>query len=333
MRIAVDAMGSDAYPAPDIEGAIQAAREYPDTHIIWVGVESVIRQELTKHDTTGVAYEIVHTDQFVTMTDKPSRVIREKPQSSMAVGMQLVKDGQADAFVTAGNTGAVLSNAILHVLKRIRNVMRPTLPGVIPVKGGQFFILDSGANADCRPEWLVQFGIIGSIYVQRVHEVESPRVALLSNGEEEGKGNDFVHKTAELLAAGGHGLNYIGSIEPKEAVRGVADIILTDGFTGNVMLKSMEAAGMVVFDLIRENIALDMRSKVGAALARPAFRRVYHRIDPFEVGGIPLLGVNGVVVTAHGRTNAKGIKNAIRQARVMVSRGIVAAITERMAQL
>jgi glycerol-3-phosphate acyltransferase PlsX len=322
-------MGSDHCPGPDVEGAILAAREYPDVDIVLVGIESAIQGELAKYDTAGLKLEIVHADEVVAMEDKPSKVVRSKPQSSMAVGMRLVKDGKADAFVTAGNTGAVLAYATLHVLKRIQKVMRPTFPGIIPVPGHQFILSDSGANADCRPEWLVQFGIMCSAYAELVLGRNNPLVALLSNGEEEGKGNELVHRAGELLAASD--LNFIGNIEPKDALNGKADVVLADGFTGNVVLKTMEAVSSVMFDFLRAELTSDLRSKLGAALAKPAFRRIYYQIDPFEIGGAPLLGVNGVVIVGHGRTNAKGMKNAINQARKAVAQDVVRVIRERMA--
>lgn len=328
MRIVVDAMGSDSNPLPDVEGAVLAAREYTGTDIILTGVEDAIRKELAKYDTSGLNIQVVHTDQTVTMEDKPSRVGRAKPDSSMAVGMRLVKEGKADAFVTAGNTGAALAYATLHELKRMENVMRPAFPGIIPIKGRRVILADSGANADCRPEWLVQFAVMCSAYAENVLKITNPSVAMLSNGEEEGKGNDLVRATVPLMAESG--LNFIGNVEPKDAIQIAADVIITDGFTGNVFLKTLEAMGSLMLDLLRQELTADIRSKLGAALAYPAFRRVYHQVDPFEIGGAPLLGVNGIVIVGHGRTNAKGIKNAINQARQAVSANVLEIIRERM---
>jgi phosphate acyltransferase len=328
MRIALDAMGSDAHPAPDVEGAVLAAHEYTDVQIILVGDEAAINAELAKHDAASLPITIKSAPEVVTMDDKPSKVGRAKPNSSMAVGMRLIKNGEADAFVTAGNTGAALAYAILHELKRMDNVLRPAFPVIIPFKDKRVILADSGANADCKPEWLLQFAIMCSAYAEHVLKIKTPRVALLSNGEEEGKGNDLVRATAPLLEASG--LKFIGNVEPKEAIEFKADVIITDGFTGNVFIKTLEAMGSLMFDLLREELTADVRSKIGAGLARPAFRRVYRRVDPFEIGGAPLLGVNGIVIVGHGRTNAKGVKNAINQARQAVLNNVMDIIRQEM---
>ena len=329
MRIIVDAMGSDACPAPDVEGAVLAAREYGDIEITLVGEQAALETELRKHNTLGLKIDIVHSDSAVTMEDKPSEVLRTKPDSSMATGLNLVKEGQGDAFVTAGNTGAVLAFATLQTLKRMEGVLRPTFPAVIPIPGGNFILADGGGNADCRPEWLVQFGVMCTAYARRVLKKPNPTVALLSNGEEEGKGNELIRKTAVLMEASS--LNYIGNIEPKDALRGGADIVIADGLLGNVFLKTLESMATMMFDLLREQLKADTRSKIGGALARPAFRRVYKQVDPFEYGGAPLLGVNGVVIVGHGRSNAKAIKNAINQGRLAAENDILGAIREGMA--
>lgn len=325
MKIVLDAMGSDANPLPDVAGAVLAAREYGDT-IILVGDQAQIEAELRKHSTAGLALDIVHAGEAVTMEDKPGVVGRSKPDSSMHVGMRLVKDGQADAFVTVGNTGAALAIAILHTLKRIPGVHRPALSAILYIKGHAVILLDIGANADCKPEWLAQFALMGSIYAEQALQRGAPRVGLLSNGEEAGKGTVLVQETAELLSAGG--VNFIGNVEPKEVLGGGVDVAVMDGFSGNVLLKTMEAFGSTMFDLIRQELMADWRSKVAGLLAKPAFRRVYRQVDPFEVGGAPLLGVDGVVIIGHGRSNALAVKNAIRQARSAVSGQIVQAIRD-----
>lgn len=324
MRIVVDAMGSDNFPAPDVEGGVLAAREYGET-VILVGDQKRVEAELAKHDIKGLAIEVVHADQRITMTDKPSVVGRGKPGSSMHVGMQIVKDKHADAFVSAGNTGVVLAVATLHVLKRIRGIHRPALTTILSVQDRRSVILlDIGANADCRPEWLAQFGVMGGIYAERALGITHPRVGLLSNGEEEGKGNSLVRETAELLKTSG--VNFIGSAEPKEVLGGAVDVAVMDGFSGNILIKSMEAMASMMFTLIRQELTRDLRSKMGGLLSKPAFRRAYQQMDPFEIGGAPLLGVEGVVIVGHGRSNAHAVKNAIRQAILAVQGGIVDAI-------
>lgn len=323
MKIVLDAMGSDQNPAPDVEGAVLAAREFGET-IILVGNQPQIERELKRHDTSGLSLEVVHAEQAVTMEDKPGTVGRAKPRSSMHVGMQLVKDGQGDAFVTAGNTGAALAIATLHTLRRIKGLDRPALSAILRISGQSVILLDVGANADCKPEWLAQFGVMGSIYAARALAAEHPRVGLLSIGEEAGKGSALVQEAAELLGQGG--VNFIGNVEPKEILSGGVDVAVMDGFTGNVLIKTMEAFGSTLFRLIREELMADTRSKVGGLLAKPAFQRVYRQVDPFEIGGVPLLGVNGVVIIGHGRSNAQAVKNAIRQARTAVEGDIVTAI-------
>jgi phosphate acyltransferase len=323
MRIVLDAMGSDAHPGPDVEGAVSAAREFGDT-IVLVGDQPRLEAELARHDTSGLTLEVVHAEQTITMDDKPGVVGRAKPQSSMHVGMRLVKEGQGDAFVTVGNTGAALAIAVLHTLKRIPGVHRPALSAILRTHGQPVILLDLGANADCKPEWLVQFGIMGGIYAERALKAARPRIGLLSNGEEAGKGTALVQEAAELLAQ--TGVNFIGNVEPKEILSGGVDVAVMDGFSGNVLLKSMEAFGSLLFDLIRQEMMVDLRSKIAGLLGKPAFRRVYQQVDPFEVGGAPLLGVNGVVIIGHGRSNGLAVKNAIRQARNAVTGGIVDAI-------
>lgn len=328
MRIVVDAMGSDECPAPDVAGAVAAAREFGDT-ILLVGNKTKIEQALDQHDTIGLKIEVVPADEQILMTDKPSVVARSKPGSSMHVGMRLVKDGEAEAFVTCGNTGAALGIATLKTLRRIPGVMRPALTTLLEMGGHRFILADIGANADCKPEWLQQFALMGNTYAERVLGHTSPRVALLSNGEEEGKGNQLIKEVGGLLSQGN--LNYIGNVEPKDLLSGQADVIVMDGFVGNITIKSLEAMGEMLFGLIKNELMSDTRSKLGGALVRPAFKRVYGQIDPFEIGGAPLLGVNGVVIIGHGRTNALGVKNAIRQAREAVTGQIIDAIREGIA--
>jgi len=325
MRIVVDAMGSDNHPGPDVEGAVLAAREFGDT-IVLVGDWERVQAELARHETTGLSIEVIHASQQITMEDRPGLVGRAKPDSSMHVGLRLVATGDADAFVTAGNTGAVLAIATLHTLKRIRGVHRPALSVIITLEGQSLILLDAGANTDSRPEWLAQYGVMGSLYAERALNRPDPRVGLVSNGEEAGKGTTLVQEAAELLR--NNGVNFIGNAEPKEVLGGAVDVAVTDGFTGNVMIKTMEAIGQTIFQLVRRELLADTRSKIGGLLAKPAFRRVYRQIDPFEVGGAPLLGVNGVVIIGHGRSNAWAIRNAIRQARAAVQGQIVEAIRD-----
>jgi glycerol-3-phosphate acyltransferase PlsX len=331
MRIVIDAMGSDNYPTPDVAGAVLAAREWPDDIII-VGREEVIRQEMAHHDTAGLKLEVVHAPEVIEMDDEPAWAAREKKNSSMHVGMTLVREGEADAYVTAGNTGGVLAVATLHTLRRIRGVKRPALAAILPMPAGHFVTLDIGANADCRPEYLVQFALMGHTYARAVLGCPEPRVALLSNGEEPGKGNTLVKDTYKLMSSSDLNFNFIGNFEPKEALTCEADVVVADGFTGNVFIKTLEATAKMLTNLIRDEIKASPATAVGGLLAKPAFGRVARRVDPFEVGGGPLLGVNGVVIVGHGRSNARAIKNAIGQARKAVQGGVVEAIRAGLAE-
>ncbi|MCB8926717.1 MAG: phosphate acyltransferase PlsX [Ardenticatenaceae bacterium] len=325
MRIVVDAMGSDDHPKPDVAGAVEAAREFGDT-IILVGDEAQIKAELATQNSSGLSLEIVHASEAISMEDKPSKIVKSKPNSSMHVGMSLVKNGQADAFVSAGNTGAILAVAMLRQvgLGRIPGIKRPALGVIFPTKHRPMLI-DNGANADCRPEYLLQFGIMGSLYVERVLKIKNPRVALISNGEEEGKGNTLIKETIPMLTASG--LNYVGNIEPKEFMQGVAEVGVVDGFTGNLIMKTAESIASYMTGIIREELTANPISMLGGLLTRSAFKRVRGHLNPDEVGGAPLLGVNGVVIIAHGRSNAYAIKQAIGQARRVAQNEVVEAIT------
>lgn len=330
MRIVVDAMGSDNHPGPDVAGAVLAAREFGDT-IILVGDQGRIEAELAGQQTAGLSLEVRHASQAVSMSDKPSDIVKGKPDSSLHVGLSLVREGEADAFVSAGNTGAVLGVAMLRPvgLGRIPGVKRPALGVVFPMRERPFLI-DNGANADCRPDYLLQFALMGSLYVQHVMGIARPRVALISNGEEEGKGSSLVKEAIPLLAASG--LNYIGNIEPKEFLRGAAEVGVTDGFTGNIMMKTAEAIASSMSDLIRSELKSNLITAVGGLLAKSAFGRVRQQLNPDEVGGAPLLGVNGPVIVGHGRSNAYAIKQAVGQARRMVANNVVAAIAAGLAK-
>jgi glycerol-3-phosphate acyltransferase PlsX len=329
MRIAVDVMGSDNYPEPDITGAVMAAREFGDT-IVLVGDRACIEAELAKQNTADLSLEILHATEVVEMTDKPADVIKGKPNSSIHVGMSLVRDGQADAFVTAGNTGAVLGIAMLRQvgLGRIPGVKRPALGVVFPTKERPFLI-DNGANTDCKPEYLLQFGLMGSLYVERLLEIERPRVGLISTGEEEGKGSTLIKEASPLLA--NSGLNYVGNIEPKEFMQGAVEVGVADGFTGNVLMKTAEATAKYMSDAIRTGAKKNPLFMLGGLLMRPVFKDIRAQLDPNEVGGALLLGVNGVVVIGHGRSNAYAIKQAIGQARRIVQKDVVGAIREGVA--
>lgn len=315
-RIAVDAMGSDNYPGPDVEGAVMAAREY-GVEIVLTGDASKIQPLLDSHQAASLPIRVVHAPEILTMHDKGEDLVmkarHKEAQNSMAMGLDLVKNGEADAFVTAGNTGAAMVTSLFR-LGRIRGVDRPALAPPFPTKEGHVIILDIGANPDCKPENLAQFGIMGSVYAERVRGVKNPRVGLISNGEEAGKGSELVRGAYPLLAASK--LNFIGNVEGKEVFGGHADVAVTDGFTGNVLLKSTEAVAKLIIEKIRESIkGGGPLAMLGGILVRPALGKIRKLLDPSEEGAAPLLGVNGLVFIGHGRSDALAVKNAIRVAK------------------
>jgi len=315
-------MGGDHAPAVTIEGAVHAARAY-DVTVVLVGREDVVQRELAKHDTEGLDLPIVHASQVIEMDEHPAAAVRAKKDSSMVVGMQLVHRGEADAFVSMGNTGGVLAAALFH-LGRIRGVDRPALSTVFPTREGHCFILDIGANADVKPHYLLQFAQMGAAYAKLVLGFENPRIGLVSNGEEPGKGSMLVQEAYALLA--NSGLNFIGNVEGKDIPRGLADVVVTDGFTGNVIIKLSEGVAGMLMEVIEEEVRRRPLAMAGALLAKSAFRAVKGRLDYRQYGGGALLGVNGVVIVGHGRSDALAVQNAIGVARRAVEQNIVEAI-------
>lgn len=313
MAIVLDAMGSDRFPDPEVEAAFLAADQL-QTEIILVGQQQRL-QPLIDQNPGNDRVQLVHAPEVLEMTDKPARNARRKADNSMAVGMDLVKSGQADAFVTAGNTGGAMANGLFR-LGRIRGVKRPALTTVLPTQTGSAVAVDIGANADCKPLFLLQFGIMGSIYAEKVLGVKHPRVGLLSNGEEEGKGNSLVKETFPLFKSST--LNFAGNVEPKEFFGGEVDVVVFDGFTGNILIKTSEAISKLLLDILKQELTSSLRTKLGAGLAMPAFREVRNRLDPRNVGAAPLLGINGLVFVGHGRSDATALVNALKLAKQSV---------------
>ena len=328
MTIILDAMGSDNYPDPEIQGALQAA-EMLGIEVILVGKEDLLAPKLAQLNTKDLPVRIHHAPEVLEMEDKVVESTRKKPLNSMAVGMELVKSGEGEAFVTAGNTGGAMFNA-LRVLGRIRGVHRPALTTLFPVKDGRCVVLDIGANADCRPEFLQQFAILGSVYAETILKIQNPRVGLISNGEEEGKGNQLVKEAFPLLKAAQ--INFIGNLEGKELFGGMADVAVTDGFTGNVMLKTSEAVAKLLIDTIRTELLATTRTKIGALLAKPAFGKIKQMLDPAEVGAAVLLGIDGLVFVGHGRSDARAIFSGLRAAQRAVDDGLLTALRQAVQQ-
>jgi phosphate acyltransferase len=316
VRIALDAMGGDNAPGAIVLGAVQAARKQ-GLGVLLVGPEQTVRAELAKHDTAGLDLEVVNADEVIGMDEHPAEAVRTKRRNSMTVALEQVRDGRAVAAVSAGNSGAMLA-ASLFTLRRIPGVDRPALAGVFPAAGGRrTLVLDIGANTDSKPAYLVQFAVMGSLYMERVFGVPRPRVALLANGEEATKGDQVVQDAHALLqtAAGPAGVNFVGNVEGRDINAGTVDVVVCDGFVGNVVLKLSEGLSRMLLDTIRAAITAHPITAVGGLLARPAFDRVRRELDPDEYGGVPLLGVNGVSIVSHGRSGAKAIESALRVAR------------------
>lgn len=334
MNIVLDAMGGDYAPEVTVAGAVAAARELK-VAVTLAGRETVIRKELAKHDTTGLDLPVLPAEEIIAMDDKPSKVVRGKPQSSMHVGMALVKAGKADAFVTCGNTGGALAIALVQ-LGRIkvdgqRRIHRPTLATVFPTRSGICFFMDTGANTDWKPVYLQQFAVMGSIYAEHVLGMPNPRVGIVSIGEEEGKGNIAVREAYDLIQDTPD-INFIGNVEGKDIPAGLADVVVTDGFTGNVIIKLAEGVAKLIVDTLREEITSRTLAKVGALLAKDALRAVGQKLDYAEYGGAVLLGLNHICIIGHGRSNARAVRSAIKVAYDAVTADVVNQIRTGLAE-
>ncbi len=324
MKIVLDAMGGDYAPPVAVEGGVWAAREY-GIEVILVGREEDVRRELAKYDTSGLSLPIVHAGQVIEMEEHPAAAVKAKKDSSMVVGMDMVKRGEAEAFVTMGNSGGALAAALFR-LGRIRGIRRPALSTIYPTESGFCVLLDVGANTDCKPQYLLQFAHMGAAYAERVLGIADPRVGIVSNGEEETKGSILVQEAHLMIKQSN--LNFVGNVEGKDIPAGMADVVVTDGFTGNVIAKLSEGLATSLLGIIKEEVKKRPLATVGALLSKPAFEQVRKRLDYAEFGGAPLLGVGGVVIVGHGRSNAKAVKNAVRVAKQAVAGGMLAAIKE-----
>jgi glycerol-3-phosphate acyltransferase PlsX len=332
--IALDAMGSERAPKPEIEGAIQAARQY-GVRVLLIGPEATVKAELDRHPAAlRLPIEIVHASEYITMDDKVEAV-RAKRDSSMRVGLRMVREGQAAGFVTAGNTGAAMATAKV-VLGAVAGVDRPALAAVFPTAPGPpAMLLDVGANVDCEPHNLEQFAVMGDIYFRAMFGKRSgtpgPRVGLLSIGEEEAKGNQLTREAFQLLKQ--LPLNFIGNVEGRDLYNGKVDVIVADGFVGNVALKISEGVANLVRTALKESLKATITSQVGALLSRSAFIDFKKRLDHTEYGGAPLLGLKGVCIITHGSSNANAMKNAVRVAAEFAERGINDSIERGLAAL
>lgn len=328
-RIALDAMGGDNAPAEIVKGAVDAAASREDIRILLVGQEEAVQEELQRYAYPKERITVVDAPEIIGMAEPPVQAIRKKKQSSLVVGMNLVRQREADAFVSAGSSGAVLVGG-QTIVGRIRGIRRPPLAPLIPTERGVSLLIDCGANVDARPEHLVQFAQMGSIYMENVVGVKNPRVAIVNIGAEEEKGNALVKETFPLLRDL-DGINFVGSIEARDIPRGDADVIVCEAFVGNVILKLYEGLSATLIGVIKTGLMSSPKSKLGAALALPALKKTLKTFDASEYGGAPLLGLNGLVVKTHGSSKAKEITNSIYQCVAFQEERINEIIRERIA--
>jgi len=316
MKLAIDAMGGDNAPKEIVLGAMKAIQAFPDLHIILVGNETAIKAHLSNEE----RITIVHTDEVILATDEPVRAVRRKKDSSMVLAAKLVADGEADGCISAGNTGALMA-AGLFVVGRIEGIERPALSPTLPTIGGEgFLLLDVGANVDAKAEHLLQNAIMGSIYCEKVRGISNPRVGLLNIGTEEKKGNELAKQAFELIKEAN--LNFVGNVEARDLLDGVADVVVTDGFTGNMVLKTIEGTALSVFKMLKSTLYSSLKTKIAAAVLKPDLMELKTKMDYSEYGGAGLFGLKAPVIKAHGSSDANALYNAVRQAREMVEKEV-----------
>ena len=322
MKIAIDAMGGDHAPKEIVLGALKAIDTYSDVEITLVGDENKINQYVKDRNRIS----IIHTDEVITGTDEPVRAVRRKKNASMVLAAKEVAEGRADACISAGNTGALMA-AGLFIVGRIEGIERPALSPTLPTIGGEgFVLLDVGANVDAKPEHLVQYALMGSIYSQKVRGIDYPRVGLLNIGTEEKKGNELTKHTYEMLKKAD--VNFIGNIEARDLLDGVADVVVTDGFTGNMVLKTIEGTALSIFKMLKSALMSNLKSKLAAAVLKPNLLELKSQMDYSEYGGAGLFGLKAPVIKAHGSSDAKAIFSAIRQTREMIEHQVIGTIQE-----
>ncbi|MGE7601836.1 phosphate acyltransferase PlsX [Peribacillus sp. NPDC097675] len=323
MKITLDAMGGDNAPKAQVLGAMKAVEAFSDVEITLIGNETEISSYLTKNE----RIKVIHTEEKILSTDEPVRAVRRKKNASMVLAARQVADGEADACISSGNTGALMA-AGLFVVGRIEGIERPALSPTLPTIDGKGFVfLDVGANAEAKPEHLLQFAIMGSVYAQKVRGIEKPRVGLLNIGTEEKKGNELTKQAFTLLQESTD-INFIGNVEARDLLNGPADVVVTDGFTGNMVLKTLEGTALSVFSMLKTALMSNMKSKIAAALVKPELKTIKNQMDYSEYGGAGLFGLKAPVIKAHGSSDANAIYNAIRQTRDMVSHDVIPTIAK-----
>lgn len=329
MKVALDAMGGDFAPLETVKGAVEAIKEVDSLTVVLVGNETEINEELRKYSYDKSRIEILHTDEKILMKEDmaPAMAVRKKKNSSMNLALKLVKEGEAAASVSAGNTGALMTASQL-TLKRIKGVLRPAITTAFPKKKGQMVLLDVGANADCKAEYLDQFGTMGAEYAKILLNNDNPRVGLLNIGEEPGKGNELYKETYGIMKENKK-INFIGNIESREMMtEGHADVVVADGFTGNIVLKTAEGVAKTILDILKEGILSNFIYKLGALILKPIFKDLKNNLDSSEYGGAIFLGLNGISMKAHGNSDAKAIKNAIKAAHKFAEKNFISKLTE-----
>ncbi len=330
MKIALDAMGGDFAPLETVKGAVQALDELQNLTVILVGKKEKIEEELKKYTYDKNRIEIVDAREVIEMTDDPMTAVRTKKDASMNRMLELVKSGDAQASVSAGNTGALISASQLK-LRRIKGVLRPAITTIFPSKKRDIVLMDVGANADCRPEFINQFATMGSLYYEEMFGIKNPKVGLLNIGTEEGKGNEITREAFNLLKSN-TAVNFAGNIESREMMDGEVDVVVADGFTGNMVLKTAEGTAKFIFSILKEEIGKSILGKIGALLLMPILKKLKSKLDSSEYGGALFLGINGISIKAHGNSSAKGIKNALKVANKFAEDKFIDRLTEVMKQ-
>lgn len=326
MRIVIDAMGGDNAPVAIVKGSMASIKAYQDIEIILVGNELEIKRTLS--DDTRIS--IIHTEEKIEATDSPVAAIRTKKNSSMVLAIKEVKEGRADACISAGNTGALMTGGVL-IIGRIQGIERPALAPMLPTFNGDgFLLIDAGANMDAKPEHLLQYGVMGSVYMQKVRHIENPRVGLLNVGTEADKGTDLTKQSFALLKEAP--INFIGNIEARDLLEGVCDVVVCDGFSGNIVLKTIEGTALSLFSLIKKELTSTFFNKLAAGALKPSFIKIKEKMDYTEYGGASLFGLQAPVIKAHGSSNEKAFLNSVRQTRLMLEQQVVETIKKEIVQ-
>ena len=337
MKIVLDAMGGDNAPKVNVDGAIDALREFDDIEIVLVGPQALMEKTIGEYaDQAAYAavkerLHIANATEVISTEEHPVMALRRKKDSTFNVGMDIVRRKEAQAFVSAGSTGAVMAGAMFKI-GRIKGVDRPAIGALMPVPGRPMLLMDAGANTDCKPEWINQFAMMGSIYMNRVMGVENPEVGLVNIGVEAAKGNEQAQQAYALMSAQ-KTYRFIGNVEARDTLAGQCDVLAADGFVGNVVLKNTEGVISALFKLLKQGLLGSTKGKIAALLAKDSFRALKKSFDSTEIGGAPLLGVEGTVIKAHGNSNARAIFCALRQARSVVLSGVTDVIREEVAQM